>query len=379
MTSIEQEILACSTELSPGPYQHQRMRHLMARDIDVDTLIDIAIKEGLASLLYKGLMRSGMLEALGHRQRERLQSLYYQTVAFNLKLIHDLTEVLHLLNQKKTRVVLLQGIALMHQIYDDIGLRPMTDIDLWVLEKDYPGLIRILSSQGYQRDPIYPNTFRKGSTIFDLHTHILWADRIKARTLLLAKSQEYIYYNTRTVRFEGQEVLCLSQYDQVLHLSLHALKHDVNRLIWLVDIKRLLADCKSSDWEALLNRARELGQEKTISYILFLLLHLFDFQPPREARQPLERKRLNLLEKKVLRQRIKRDALPIWASLLLFSSEKGLQKRLFFILETLFPRPDILRQVFEHSSGRKAWQLYCLRVLQLLRMAKMSFKVRLGL
>ena len=370
MISIEQKILACSTELNPDPYQQQRMRHLMSHDIDMDHLTNMAIKEGLSGLLYKSLMKSSVLETLDHIQRERLQSLYYQTVVFNLNLIQDLKKVLHLLNEKKIQVVLLQGIALMQQIYDDIGLRPMTDIDLWVLQKDYPGLISILSSQGFQRDPIYPNTFRKGSTIFDLHTHILWADRIKARELLLTKGQEHIYHDTRIINFEGQEVRCLSQYDQVIYLSLHVLKHDVNRLIWLVDIKGLLADWKRSDWEALLNRARELGQEKTISYIFFLLLHLFDFHLPLEARQLLERKRLHLLEKKVLRERIKKDSLPVWASLLLFSSEKGLHKRLSFILETLFPRPEILRQVFVDSPDLKVWQLYWKRVLQLFGMIK---------
>jgi hypothetical protein len=378
MTSIEQKILACSAELNPDPNQQQRMRHLISLAKDQDLLIKKAIKEGLSGLLYKNLMKSGALKTLGHEQRQRLEDLYYQTVLLNLKLIHDLKEVLHLLNQKKIQVVLLQGVALMEQIYEDIGLRPMTDIDLWVLQKDYPGLISILSSQGYRRDPIYPNTFKKGATTFDLHTHILWADRIEARKLLLTKSQEHIYHNTRIVNFEGREVLCLSRYDQVLYLSLHALKHDVNRLIWLVDIKGLLTDWRRSDWEALLNRGRELGQEKTISYIFFLLFHLFDFHLPLEADQLLERKRLHFLEKRALRDRIKRDALPVWASLLLFSSGKGLQKRFSFILETLFPRPEILRQIFVSSADHKVWRLYWKRLLQLFGMIKTSLKGKAG-
>ncbi len=289
MTSTEQKILACSTELDPDSNQQEKMCQLMAHDVDVDHLINLAYKEGMAGLLYKNLMKSGVLANLGHEQRERLQTLYYQTVLSNLKLIHDLKEILHLLNQKKVKVVLLQGIALLQPIYDDIGLRPLTDIDLWVLPKDYASLTSILSSQGYERNHIYPNTFRKGSTIFDLHTQIPWADRIKASKMLLAKSQEHIYYGTQVAHFEGQDVLCLSQYDQVLFLSLHALKHNVSRLVWLVDIKSLLAGWKSSDWKALINRARELGQEKTLSCIFFLLC-LFDFQLPLEARQLLERK-----------------------------------------------------------------------------------------
>lgn len=373
MTSTEQKILACSTELNPDSNQQQKMRQLMSLDVDVDHLISLAYREGMAGLLYKNLMKLGVLENLGHEQRERLQTLYYQTVLSNLKLIQDLKEILHLLDKKKIRIVLLQGIALLQPIYDDIGLRPLTDIDLWVLQKDYASLISILGGQGYERDHLYPNTFRKGSTIFDLHTQIPWADRIKASKMLLAKSQEDIYCETQVADFEGQEVLCLSQYDQVLFLGLHALKHNVSRLVWIADIKSLLANWKSSDWEALINRAGELGQEKTLVYIIFLL-RLFDFRLPREASQLLERKRLGFLEKKALEERIKRDSLPLWSPLLLISSRKGLKARFSFILETLFPRPEILRQVFPDSADRKVWELYWKRVVQLLGFVKVSMK-----
>jgi hypothetical protein len=365
MTSAEQKILACATELNPDSIRQKKMRRLMSLDVDVDHLISLAYREGMAGLLYKNLLKSSVLENLSHEQRERLQTLYYQTVLSNLKLIQDLKEILHLFDEKKIRVVLLQGIALLQPIYDDIGLRPLTDIDLWVLQKDYAGLINILSAQGYERDHLYPNTFRKGSTIFDLHTQIPWADRIKARKMLLAESQEHIYSETQVVQFESQEVLCLSQYDQVLFLGLHALKHNVSRLVWIADIKSLLADWKSSDWNALIDRAGELGQEKTLLYIFFLL-RIFDFQLPQEASQLLERKKLRFLEKKALEERIKRDSLPIWSPLFLISSRKGLKARFSLILETLFPRPEILRQVFPDSADRKAWELYLKRIVQLL-------------
>ena len=377
MTSTEQKILACSTELNPDSNQQEKMRQLMSHDVNVDHLISLAYREGMAGLLYKNLMKSDVLKNLGHEQRERLQTLYYQTVLSNLKLIQDLKEILHLLDKKKIRIVLLQGIALLQPIYDDIGLRPLTDIDLWVLQKDYASLISILGSQGYERHHLYPNTLRKGSTIFDLHTQIPWADRIKARKMLLAKSQEEIYSETQVTDFEGQEVLCLSQYDQVLLLGLHALKHNVSRLVWIADIKSLLADWKSPDWEALINRAGELGQEKTLVYIFFLLRQ-FDFRLPREASQLLERKRLGFLKKKALEKRIKSGSLPLWSPLLHISSGKGLKARFAFILETLFPRPEILRQVFPDSADRKVWVLYLKRVVQLLGFIKVSLKKKKG-
>ena len=372
MDSIEREILSCVAELDPNPVQQQKLRHAMSHLADPARLITTAVKEGLAGLLYKNLKNAGALQSLEAQHKERLESLYYATVRFNLRLIHDLKQVLNLLNEKKLPVVLLQGIALLPQIYNDIGLRPLTDIDLWVLPKDYHGLIGVLSGLGYERDPLYLNTFRKGSTIIDINTHILGADRIRTRALLLAIDQEHVYRDGRAVNFEGYQGLCLNKYDQVLLLSVHALKHSVSRLIWLVDIKSLIAGWKTSDWKALMHRAKELGQEKTLSYVLFLLAQVFDFCLPIEFGQLPGTERISFFEKKVLGRRIGGDCLPLWGPFLLLSAGKPLHKRIAFFTENLFPRPEILRQVFPHFSSRPVWQLYVKRVLQLAGMIKMS-------
>ena len=370
MQSIEQKILAYAAELNPDCDQHERVRRLMSRCTDVDRLIDLADREGLTCLFYRNLKKSGLLETLSPQQRERLQKTYYKTAGFNLKLIHELKEVLFLVKQENIHVVLLQGMDLLQQLYEDIGLRPMIDIDLWVLQKDYTTFTAILTRQGYQRDPIYPSTFRKGSTTFDLHTHILWADRIQARKLLLNKGEEDLYQRARLMDLEGHEALCLNPYDQVLYLSLHVLKHHVNRLIWLADIKGLMENWNRRDWEALMNRAKELGQQKTLSYIFFLLANLFNFQLPPAAQQLVERKRLNVVEKRILRKRVTGSKLPFWAPVFLFSSEKGVRRRFRFIFESVFPRPEVMRQIFVDSTDRGLWQLYLMRVLQIIKKSK---------
>jgi hypothetical protein len=370
MNTIEQKILACAAEINPDSGHHETLRRLVSRYEDLDQLVDLANKEGLTCLFYKNFEKSGLLETLSPQQRERLQSTYYQTAGFNLTLIHELKEILEIVNQENIHVVLLQGMDLIQQLYEDIGLRPMIDIDLWVLPKDYSGFIAVLSSRGYQRDPIYPDTFRKGSFTFDLHTHILWADRIRACKFLLNKDEEDIYQRARLIDFQGQEAFCLDPFDQVLYLGLHVLKHYVNRLIWLTDIKGLVENWNRSHWEALMNRAKELGQEKTLSYIFFLLANCFDFHLPISAKQLMNRKRLHVLEKRILRKRVTGGSLPFWAPVFLVSSEKGLHKRFIFIVESLFPRAEIMRQIFPDSMDRKLWQQYLLRVLQVIKRFK---------
>lgn len=337
-------------------------------------LIEQAMREGVAGILYKSLLASGALECLGQEDREILQAFYYQTIRMNLRLMRALKPVLFQANQRGVAVVVLQGMDLLNDAYKDIGLRPMTDIDLWVSGNDYEELVQILGTLGYERDAVYPSTFKQGSTLFDIHTHILWADRIRARKLLLGGGEEHLVEESRATEIEGEKALCLSPYDQVLYLSLHAFKHRVNRLIWLVDIKRILERWNAGDWERLVARADDLGQKKTLMYIFFLLEQVFYFSVPPDALKLLQKKRLGPLEKKILRGRVKKGSLPVWGPVLLFSSELGLLNRLRFLLENLFPRLEVLRQVFPSPPDLKPWQLYGKRTLQLLGMLKRTIR-----
>lgn len=368
MNPDEYKILAHATRARLNIQEQRELRRLLLLINDKDRLIDMAIIEGLAGLCYKNFMKSKALQFFSDYQQKTLHAIYYRAVQFNIRLIRDLKEIIIQLEHHGLEVVFLQGIDLLTQVYDDVGLRPLTDIDLWILEKDRRTLEDILTGLGYRKDPLYRLKFRKKTTLLDLHTHILWADRIEARRFLLEKSQNHIYQNTLPTDFEGLKVRCLNRYDRIIYLSLHLLKHDAQRLMWLVDIQNLVTDWKVSDWEAMLSRAKELGQAKCIAVICFLLEQLLGFRIDRHRLRLL--KSLNVIEKKILRQRIKKGKLPQWSSLLFFSSGKGLKKRIIFIIETLFPRPDILRQVFPNSSDLNTHRLYLQRIRQLLALFK---------
>jgi len=55
----------------------------------------------------------------------------------------------------------------------------------------------------------------------------------------------------------------------------------------------------------------------------------------------------------------------------LFTAGRGFWKSTAFVFESLFPRPEILRQVFASASHLKVWQLYLKRALQLVSQAKL--------
>lgn len=364
MTKAERTILAHVSDLDPDP---DTTRFLLSSNVNTDRLIEGAVQEGLAGFLYKALMKSESLGFFIPSQRDLLESAYYRTVRSNLILIRDLKEVLCALNRRAIPVVLLQGMDLLHGLYEDIGLRPLTDIDMWLRTEDYPAAVDLLGNLAYRRDAVYPQTFRKGSTTLDLHTHLLWADRIRARKRLLNREAGEVFARTRPVSVEGEKAYCLHPDDQFIYLSLHALKHRVNRFVWLVDLKTLAGGWEASEWRSLLGRARELGQEKTVCCIFYLLQRLFQLRLP-DTLGVIPH--LGLINRHILRRRIQREALSAWGSALLFASAGGIPKSLPLLFESLFPRPDVLRQVFPDSTRHNAIGLYFKRAVQLLGMLR---------
>ena len=370
MPSIEHEILTHCSDVDPDEDQLQKIRGCMSNSVDMDRSIDLAVKEGLGGFFYKSLLKAGLLETINPQHKQKLYTIYYLTVRKNVKLLHALNTILDDLNKEGVDITLLQGMALLQEAYQDIGLRPMEDMDLWVLPPNYQRLVDVLAQQGYESNRFYPQTYRKGEIVLDIHTHLLWADRIKARDYLLSKGQDEIFRSTKSINTDGGKVLCLGPQDQFLYLGLHALKHNFERLLWLVDIKSLVVKWKQSDWDELLKRAEELGHKKTLRYILYLLTHLFDLRLPSEIYSFLSKWKPGYLEKRILRRRIEGRSIPTWAQLMMISNGRRMGERLSFFIETLFPRPEVLRQVFANTPQLSVRQLYWRRVMQVFGLGK---------
>ena len=367
MTPFEKRIWRLSTSIPNSSDESKALVGLFPRIKDPVGFIDLAFQEGVANLYYKNLKSLDLLDTLSTPQHRKLKTNYYHTASSNLKRIHDLKSILHHSDRIGIPVVLLQGIVLLQTVYDDIGLRPMSDIDLWILERHYPAFKKQLIARKYRQDPLYPGTFRRGETTFDIHTHVLWADRIRTRKFLMTRGQEAIYETTEPLRFEGEKALVLNRYDQVLYLSLHALKHNVSRILWLVDIKNMVAGWQRVHWRNLWKRAVYLGQEKSICRVLFLIRQIFDVTPPQELSGSFKSCRQNALESKLLRKRSPGHFMPAWAPFVLFSPNIGSWKFIPYTLENLFPRPEIMRQIFPERADQKAWRLYAMRLIQIFR------------
>ena len=324
-------------------------------------LVDAAVREGVAGLLYHRLKTSGRLPALADPVRGRLESIYYLTIQTNLRFFAALKEIAG----QGVPFVLMQGAALLADTYPNPGLRPLSDIDLWVLPRNRDRLLAALERLGFEGNPLTPGLLRRGDILVDVHAQLDWAERIRARRFLFATDAEEIYRRCRPRSLEGVPVLSLDSYDQVIYLMVHAVKHNLERLIWLADIQRRVAAWQAADWEGLRQRARQLGQERVPAVLAYLRQELFGMPTPAAATAGLA---LSAVQRYLLRMR-KRGPLPMWSSLSLLTAGNRV-RQLEFALESMFPRPEILRQVFADRLDLSDWQLYGLRVRQLLGMMR---------
>ena len=201
-----------------------------------DALLTAAVREGLAGLLFAQARTGGWHRRLPERAGRRLESIYYLTVQANLRALTTLREIA----AQGVPFVLMQGAALLVTTYADPGLRPLSDIDLWVQPRDFERLASVLRRRGFDENPLTPGVFRRGEALVDVHTGLHWAERIRSSRFLFAGEPGAVQRRCVTRAWEGTTVRCLDPIDQAVYLTVHAIKHNLERLIWLADLNRLV-------------------------------------------------------------------------------------------------------------------------------------------
>ncbi|MEJ2068649.1 MAG: nucleotidyltransferase family protein [Deltaproteobacteria bacterium] len=130
----------------------------------------MAEREGVAPLMYWKLKDSPVAVPLS--TFNLLRSTYYQTLAQNTLMYQELERILTALDEAGIAVIVLKGAALAATVYEDIGLRPMGDLDLLVREEEFQEALDVLLSIGYMQEPMPHQEFNR-QIGYNVH---LWRD-----------------------------------------------------------------------------------------------------------------------------------------------------------------------------------------------------------
>jgi len=250
--------------------------------------------------------------------------------------------------------VLFKGGALAYSHYPEPWLRPRSDSDCLIDQRDYKAYSGVLESLGYQKQfaiagryVSYQSTFTKNLTAkssmnIDLHWRINNRQCL-AKAFTVQELMKDGHISTRSTT----EIHTPCAVDNLLIASLHRLGHHPydERLIWLYDIHLLAENLSNEEWLSLLSKAR---QKKIAAITLDALRcceQLFGTNIPYHAN--LELAAGGAEPSQIFLQR----NLPEWRYFLNdLRSLDGLAAKFGLIKESVFPDPEYIRQQMKTRS-----------------------------
>lgn len=263
-------------------------------------LLQIARREGVAPLLYKVFLSEGIPSAA---PIEDLKAAYYANVARNMRLFHELERVLDTLVEQGIPVVVLKGAALAKSLYEDPGLRVMSDLDLLVPKERLFDSVTAAEALGYTTEPQwrYPE-IRRGQrmlTFFEAnldggadgqtHLELHWG-LVASEASFYRPRMEWFWQQVTT----GEPGLksgtwVLNPTANLLFLCAHlALKHflykhgdDCTNLRWYYDLHLLINKHREQiDWDEVLRCGQEFHWTFGLQEALKGTQTLFETQIP---------------------------------------------------------------------------------------------------
>lgn len=233
--------------------------------------LERAGEHGLAAVIYQAALDAGA------EIPADLRAAFDRQLAFE-RLAHAgamaaMMETLALMRGRGIECLILKGPPLGRRVYGDASLRPSSDLDLLIAEKDLGAAVAALEGAGfraesgaaadYNRAHLHHITLeRAGSPPVELHFKAFtgFGVAIPSEPLLARARPEPSPL--------GPDLLTLDPLDELVFLIAHAAGHMCARLGWIYEIKLLIEKNTALDWGALAERARELKVFQTVAFTL---------------------------------------------------------------------------------------------------------------
>lgn len=257
-----------------GPYLHS---------VDWGAFIPRTIGHNLGPLIYKKLTQLNNRVDIPEEVLMGLEISFYESLTNNLRYQSELEKLVSLLGESGTDVIVLKGVALANTIYPNPALRPFSDIDVLIKEKDWRSIRVAFHELGYADVKKDFDRLPTRLTKSDMMDHLLAFRKddlsfdIKLDLLELGvgmRESQGIWESAIPFNVGRTKALSLSPEYQLIHLCVHLNRHGFNRLIWFNDIVLLLQN-KTFDWESVVNITKREGITPVIYHVLFYINQIF--------------------------------------------------------------------------------------------------------
>jgi hypothetical protein len=262
---------------------------------DAASLLALAHRHRVAPLLHGGLVERRIVDPLPACFIEECRRTYYATARKNAVALETGARLRAELAAAGVPAAPLKGWALVEgpsPIYDDVGLRPMDDLDLMVARRDVERVVRLLETGGFL--PVHSRDAARlaGSHEIGFHrrcagvnvfveVHWAWAGpESLLRGFGLSGERFLAEFCDPDPGLAGGRVP--GPLGLLLFAAVHGARHAFSRWIWLLDL-HCLVEAGAVDWDELLAAARALRVSRPLYAALTGARELLRTSVPKEV------------------------------------------------------------------------------------------------
>lgn len=289
------EIILCCASTNIEASQIEKLKKLVRRTVDWRTVLDIAIEHGLVNFLYQNL-KNTCKELIPKDILSELQAYYFQNSTRNLALSASLIKLLNLLKENNIVVLPFKGPVQAELLYNDLGLRSFSDLDILMKKEDAVKARDLLITHGFKTDVEIPDqqikTYLKKENFFQLANKSETINIDLHWEITGRYSMKPIYYEDLEDRFEqieisGKNITTLSIEDTLIHLCIHGTSHCWKKLELICSVAEIIKSKKVAAWDIVIQRASLLKCKRMVYLGLILAEQLFETSLPNNLKNKI--------------------------------------------------------------------------------------------
>jgi Uncharacterised nucleotidyltransferase len=284
--TLEQTLLITCCQVVLNPARPSELQTLVQQKPDWELVVSLALEQGVMPLVYEALSQH-CRDTVPATILERLEHLYLSNSLRNQGLAQVMLELMSKLPQEGVATTAYKGPMLALSAYGDLGLRQMSDLDIFILKKDALKVRSLMLAWGFQlkkqRDEAserqrlrtgYHYNFEhvERRLIVEIHWSFNHAD------FALPLEVAPLWQRREVRQLSGSPVHVFSHDDMLLLLCIHGLRHHWYTLSQIADVAALLRT--SHDWPSIMQRARQEGCYQSLVLGLALARDLFQSDLP---------------------------------------------------------------------------------------------------
>lgn len=246
-------------------------------NLDYDRLVKKIFAHGLEGIVFYELNRLELLNSFPRNFVDKLKWGSRNTLIVNMLLYDEFLNTLKELRKNGIDVLPVKGIFFVKELYENMSLRPMADLDFFVKEDEYNSAIAIIKTLGYKESDFLPKrrwereNFRIGLTktaefpiTVELHKRFAHSGRFE---LSITDALE----TSVSIKVEDEDIRTFNQDFSFLFLIHHLGMHYFNvKLIWIVDLVKFLYKVEIN-WDKIIEYVNNY-KLKTVFYMTMKLL-----------------------------------------------------------------------------------------------------------